>query len=46
VLDERFTRFVAIPPMQYLARWRVQLAASLLSSTSAGLAEIAQRVRV
>ena len=44
VLAERFTQFVGIAPMQYLAQWRMQLAASLLSSTSAGLGEIAERV--
>jgi len=44
VLAERFMAFVAIPPMQYLARWRMQLAANLLTSTSAGLADIAGRV--
>jgi AraC-like DNA-binding protein len=44
VLAERFAHFVGIPPMQYLARWRMQVAASLLSSTALNLAEIAARV--
>jgi AraC-like DNA-binding protein len=44
VLAERFTRLVGSPPMQYLADWRMQLAASLLRSTTASLAEIAERV--
>src|SRR5207237_2939172 len=44
VLAERFTHFVGVPPMQYLAQWRMQLAATLLSSTSMGLAEIAERI--
>lgn len=44
VLAERFTHFVGVPPMQYLAQWRMQLAATLLSSTSLGLAEIAEKV--
>jgi len=44
VLAERFTHFVGIPPMQYLAQWRMQLAATLLSSTSTSLAGIAERV--
>jgi len=44
VLAERFTHFLAVPPMQYLARWRIQLAANLLSTASMGLAEIAERV--
>ena len=30
--------------MQYLAQWRMQLAATLLSSTSMSLAEVAERV--
>lgn len=30
--------------MQYLAQWRMQLAANLLSSSSMGLAEIAEKV--
>ena len=44
VLAERFAHFVGVPPMQYLAQWRMQLAATLLSSTSMTLAEIAERV--
>lgn len=44
VLAERFTRLVGIPAMQYLARWRVQMAAGLLRSTDHGLAEIAATV--
>jgi AraC-like DNA-binding protein len=44
VMAERFAHFVGVPPMQYLARWRMQLAAALLSGTSMSLAEIAARV--
>lgn len=44
VLAERFTYFVGIPPIQYLAKWRIQLAAGLLRTSNAGLAEIAERV--
>lgn len=44
VLAERFAELVGVPPMQYLARWRIQLAASLLRSGKASLAEIAERV--
>ena len=29
-LAERFKRFVGLPPMQYLAQWRMQIAAGLL----------------
>lgn len=43
-LAERFAHFVGVPPMQYLAQWRVQLAATLLSSTAMGLAEMAGQV--
>jgi AraC-like DNA-binding protein len=44
VLAERFAHFVGVPPMHYLAQWRMQLAATLLSTTTLGLAEIAERV--
>lgn len=44
LLAERFHHYVGVPPMQYLARWRMQLAASLLSSTNHSLAEVARRV--
>lgn len=44
VLAERFAHFVGVPAMQYLARWRMQLAACLLSGTAIGLAEVAGRV--
>lgn len=33
MLHERFVHFIGIPPMQYLARWRMQLAAGLLRET-------------
>jgi AraC-like DNA-binding protein len=44
VLADRFTTLVGVPPMQYLTQWRVQLAAELLTTTSASLGEIAERV--
>ncbi len=44
VLAERFAELVGLPPMQYLAQWRMQLAAGLLCSGSASLAEIAEQV--
>ena len=44
LLAERFHHFVGVPPMQYLARWRMQLSASMLTGTTFSLAEIAQRV--
>jgi AraC-like DNA-binding protein len=43
-LVERFTEFVGQPPMQYLANWRMQLAANDLRSGSESVATIADRV--
>jgi AraC-like DNA-binding protein len=43
-LAERFAELVGVPPIQYLAQWRIQLAASLLRAGKASLAEIADRV--
>lgn len=43
-LAERFTQYVGQPPMQYLANWRMQLAANDLRSTTDGVATIAGRV--
>jgi AraC-like DNA-binding protein len=44
VLAERFTTFVGCPPMQYLASWRMQLAANELRSGTDSVATIANRV--
>jgi AraC-like DNA-binding protein len=44
VLAERFSAFVGCPPMQYLASWRMQLAANELRSGSDSVATIANRV--
>jgi len=44
MVAERFAHFVGVPPIQYLTQWRMQLAASLLSSTRYTLAEIAENV--
>lgn len=44
VLAERFTHFVGTPPMQYLGRWRMQLAARMLADGSAKVAAIAASV--
>jgi AraC-like DNA-binding protein len=44
VLAERFVHFVGIPPIQYLAQWRIQLAATQLRTTQSSIAEIAERV--
>ena len=44
MLAERFALLVGVPPIQYLASWRIQLAASLLRSTKGSVAEVAERV--
>jgi AraC-like DNA-binding protein len=41
---ERFTGFVGIPPMQYLQRWRLQIAASRLCEGNASIAVIAAEI--
>lgn len=43
-LVQRFTRYLSEPPMAYLTRWRLQLAARSLETTSRGVAEIASDV--
>jgi AraC-like DNA-binding protein len=44
LLAERFQHYVGIAPMQYLAKWRMQLAAERLRNTTDTLAEIADRI--
>jgi AraC-like DNA-binding protein len=41
---ERFTAYVGVPPMQYLARWRLQLAARMLEGGNATVARAATAV--
>jgi AraC-like DNA-binding protein len=41
ILVSRFTHYVEVPPMQYLARWRLQLAARLLERPSVSIAHAA-----
>jgi len=41
VLHERFAHFLGQPPMQYLAAWRMQLAAGMLRDSDAKLIEVA-----
>lgn len=41
ILAERFTRYVQLGPMQYLARWRMQLAARRLAEGSQKVGAIA-----
>jgi AraC-like DNA-binding protein len=43
-LAERFTQLVGLPPMQYLANWRMQLAATHLLAGTDSVAAIADRV--
>jgi AraC-like DNA-binding protein len=43
-LVERFGRYLSEPPMAYLTRWRLQLAARRLTSTPRSVAEIAGEV--
>src|SRR5678816_238400 len=38
---DRFTRLVGEPPMQYLTRWRMQMAARLLTDGTAKVSAIA-----
>jgi AraC-like DNA-binding protein len=44
VLIERFTRLVGMPPMLYLTRWRLQLAAEQLTRGALKVATIGERV--
>ena len=44
VLAERFRHYLGEPPMSYLTRWRMQLGAEMLSSTSNSVAQIAAEV--
>jgi len=43
-LHERFVDFIGQPPMQYLAQWRMQLAAGWLRDTDAKVSDIAFEV--
>jgi AraC-like DNA-binding protein len=44
VLAERFRHYLNEPPMAYLTRWRLQLGAQILASTSYSVAQIAAEV--
>ena len=44
VLAERFRHFLSQPPMAYLTRWRLQLGARALLSTSQSVAQVAAEV--
>jgi AraC-like DNA-binding protein len=43
-LAERFTHFVGDPPMQYLTRWRMQVAARLLADGGSKVSTVALQV--
>jgi AraC-like DNA-binding protein len=43
-LADRFIRLIGVPPMHYLANWRMQVAAERLRNTSASLAQVAEIV--
>ena len=44
VLADRFSQVVGVPPMLYLTRWRLQLAAEQLTSSSTKISAIAEQV--
>lgn len=44
VLNERFNRLLGKPPIEYLAGWRIQLAAEKLGDTAESLARISEQV--
>jgi AraC-like DNA-binding protein len=43
-LAQRFTELLGQPPMQYLARWRMQIAAQELLASSKSLAAVAEQI--
>ena len=43
-LVDRFAKYLSEPPMAYLTRWRLQLAAQALTTTPRGVADIAAEV--
>jgi AraC-like DNA-binding protein len=43
-LADRFIRLIGMPPMHYLASWRMQVATEKLRTTSASLAQVAELV--
>jgi AraC-like DNA-binding protein len=44
VLADRFVKLIGIPPIQYLAKWRMQIASELMTSAKGNLASIAAEV--
>jgi AraC-like DNA-binding protein len=43
-LADRFIRLIGMPPMHYLANWRMQVATQRLRNTSASIAQVAEIV--
>jgi AraC-like DNA-binding protein len=43
-LADRFIRLIGVPPMHYLANWRMQVATEQLRNTSVSLAQVAEIV--
>jgi AraC-like DNA-binding protein len=43
-LADRFIRLIGVPPMHYLASWRMQVATQRLRNTNASLAQVAEIV--
>jgi transcriptional regulator GlxA family with amidase domain len=43
-LTDHFIRLIGVPPMSYLASWRMQVATQKLRNTRASLAQIADMV--
>jgi AraC-like DNA-binding protein len=43
-LADRFIRLIGVPPMHYLASWRMQVASQKLRNTNASLARVAETV--
>jgi AraC-like DNA-binding protein len=44
VLAERFADLVGMPPMQYLAKWRMQIASGLLDGGNTNIATVAAKI--
>jgi AraC-like DNA-binding protein len=44
VMAERFVQFVGVPPMHYLAKWRMQVASEMLNRGNANMATIAAAI--
>lgn len=44
-LAQRFTEFIGQPPMQYLTRWRLTIAAQWLRNEKTSLARVAAMIR-